>query len=129
MAVTGFLILGVQSSSDLSTEISETLTSLGGIVLKEGRGGGVGGEASTFNLDKLRVFFMTDTANNYLIPSPLLSLQIELRQRIEMKITKIVTINISPPRRLKSVSEEMENFISNMSIKLIYFLKLNHRAS
>ena len=45
----------------------------------------------------------------------------EERQSTEMKMTKIVTSNINPPRRLKRVSEEIENFISNISNKWIYF--------
>ena len=43
-----------------------------------------------------------------------LSVQIDFRQRIEIQNTKIVITSITPPRRLNSVSEEIENFISNI---------------
>ena len=63
----------------------------------------------------------TDSSDSHLIPLPLLSLQMDERQSTEIKMTKIVTSNINPPRRLKRVSEEMENFISNISNNWIYF--------
>ena len=63
----------------------------------------------------------TDSSDSHLIPLPLLSLHMDERQSTDIKMTKIVTSNINPPRRLKRVSEEMENFISNISNNWIYF--------
>ena len=48
----------------------------------------------------------------------------EFKHKMEIQITVTVNTNIRPPRRLNRVSDDMENFISNISNQLILTMML-----